>query len=155
MSAFPGYYQTGDAGVIDADGMIHIMGRTDDVINVAGHRLSTGALEEVVASIDSVAECAVVGVADRLKGQLPTALMVLKAGTEKPSEAVSLRLWRWFVRKLARLLPLRMQLSLPGYRKRALVRFCGPRCVQLQKIARTKCLQQSMIQRSLMKSKLH
>ena len=89
MSAFPGYYQTGDAGVIDADGMIHIMGRTDDVINVAGHRLSTGALEEVVASIDSVAECAVVGVADRLKGQLPTALMVLKAGTEKPSEAVS------------------------------------------------------------------
>ena len=89
MSTFPGYYQTGDAGVIDAEGMIHIMGRTDDVINVAGHRLSTGALEEVVAGIDAVAECAVVGVADRLKGQLPTALMVLKANTDKSADVVS------------------------------------------------------------------
>ena len=69
--ASPGYYETGDAGVIDEDGYVHIMARTDDVINVAGHRLSTGAMEECAASHPDVAECAVVGVADALKGQLP------------------------------------------------------------------------------------
>ena len=80
MREFPGYYQTGDAGMIDQDGYVFVMSRTDDVMNVAGHRLSTGAFEEVIASHPAVAECAVVGIADDLKGQLPLGLIVLKAG---------------------------------------------------------------------------
>ena len=83
MTEFPGYYQSGDAGMIDADGYVFVMSRTDDVMNVAGHRLSTGALEEVLASHPAVAECAVVGVSDELKGQLPLGLLVLKSGVEE------------------------------------------------------------------------
>ena len=82
-TAFPGYYQTADAGYIDEDGYVFVMGRTDDIINVAGHRLSTGAIEEVLASHPDVAECAVIGVADELKGQLPLGLLVLKAGVDR------------------------------------------------------------------------
>jgi propionyl-CoA synthetase len=84
LSAFPGYYQTADAGYLDDAGYVFVMGRTDDIINVAGHRLSTGAMEEVLASHPDVAECAVVGVADELKGQLPVGFLVLKAGVERP-----------------------------------------------------------------------
>ena len=80
MTEFPGFYQTGDAGMIDEDGYVFVMARTDDVMNVAGHRLSTGALEEVLARHPAVAECAVIGVTDDLKGQLPLGLLVLKAG---------------------------------------------------------------------------
>jgi len=80
LKPYPGYYLTGDGGYIDADGYLFIMGRTDDVINVAGHRLSTGEMEEVVASHSSVAECAVIGVADEIKGQLPVGFVVLKDG---------------------------------------------------------------------------
>jgi propionyl-CoA synthetase len=80
LSTFPGYYQTADAGYVDADGYLFIMGRTDDIINVAGHRLSTGGMEEVVAAHPAVAECAVIGVADSLKGQVPLGFVVLKAG---------------------------------------------------------------------------
>ena len=83
LSTFPGYYETGDAGFIDEDGYIHVMSRTDDVINVAGHRLSTGAIEEVLASHPDVAECAVIGAADALKGQLPLGFLVLKAGVKR------------------------------------------------------------------------
>jgi propionyl-CoA synthetase len=83
LSAYPGYYQTADAGFIDDDGYIHVMTRTDDIINVAGHRLSTGGIEEVVAAHPDVAECAVMGVADPLKGQVPLGLVVLKAGVER------------------------------------------------------------------------
>ena len=82
LATFPGYYETGDAGFIDEDGYIHVMSRTDDVINVAGHRLSTGAIEEVLAGHRDVAECAVIGAADKLKGQLPLGFLVLKAGVE-------------------------------------------------------------------------
>jgi propionyl-CoA synthetase len=82
LAAYPGYYQTADAGFIDEDGYIHVMTRTDDIINVAGHRLSTGGIEEVVAAHPAVAECAVMGVADQLKGQVPLGLVVLKAGVE-------------------------------------------------------------------------
>jgi propionyl-CoA synthetase len=82
MSAFDGYYLTGDGGRIDADGYVYVMGRTDDVINVAGHRLSTGGMEEVLASHPAVAECAVIGVADPMKGQVPRGFVVLKAGVE-------------------------------------------------------------------------
>ncbi|GLK65771.1 propionyl-CoA synthetase [Paracoccus kondratievae] len=80
LDHFPGYYETGDAGYIDEDGYLYIMARTDDVINVAGHRLSTGAMEEVLASHSAVAECAVIGVADSLKGQSPVGFLCLKAG---------------------------------------------------------------------------
>ena len=83
LEAFPGYYETGDAGYIDEDGYIHVMSRTDDVINVAGHRLSTGAIEEVLAAHRDVAECAVIGASDPLKGQLPLGFLVLKAGVER------------------------------------------------------------------------
>jgi propionyl-CoA synthetase len=77
LSAFPGYYQTADAGYIDDEGYVFVMARTDDIINTAGHRLSTGAMEEVLAAHPDVAECAVVGVADDLKGQLPVGFLVL------------------------------------------------------------------------------
>jgi propionyl-CoA synthetase len=80
LSKYPGYYETGDAGYIDEDGYVFVMSRTDDVINVAGHRLSTGAIEEVLASHPDVAECAVVGVSDDLKGELPLGFLVLSAG---------------------------------------------------------------------------
>jgi propionyl-CoA synthetase len=82
LSAFPGYYQTADAGYLDEHDYLFVMSRTDDIINVAGHRLSTGAIEEILASHPAVAETAVIGVADELKGQLPVGFLVLKAGVE-------------------------------------------------------------------------
>jgi propionyl-CoA synthetase len=82
LSAFDGYYLSGDGGFVDEDGYLYVMGRTDDVINVAGHRLSTGSMEAVIAQHPAVAECAVIGVADSLKGQLPRGFVVLKAGAE-------------------------------------------------------------------------
>lgn len=85
---FPGYYETGDAGYIDENGYVFVMARTDDVINVAGHRLSTGAMEEVLVSHPDVAECAVIGVADPMKGQLPLGLLVLNAGVERDNETI-------------------------------------------------------------------
>jgi propionyl-CoA synthetase len=85
FSRYPGYYETGDAGYIDDDGYVFVMARTDDVINVAGHRLSTGAMEEVLADHPDVAECAVIGIADKLKGQLPLGLLVLNAGVNRDS----------------------------------------------------------------------
>jgi propionyl-CoA synthetase len=84
LSRFPGFYETADAGYVDEDGYVYIMARTDDIINVAGHRLSTGAMEEVLAGHPSVAECAVIGVADALRGQVPIGFVVLKAGVERP-----------------------------------------------------------------------
>jgi propionyl-CoA synthetase len=83
LTRYPGHYLTGDGGHFDEDGYLYVMGRIDDVINVAGHRLSTGAMEEVIAAHPDVAECAVIGVADELKGQLPVGFVVLKAGSER------------------------------------------------------------------------
>jgi propionyl-CoA synthetase len=88
LEHFPGYYETGDAGMIDEDGYLYIMARTDDVINVAGHRLSTGGMEEVLASHPDVAECAVIGVADDLKGQLPMGFVCLTKGVDRPHEDI-------------------------------------------------------------------
>ena len=88
LDRFEGYYETGDAGYIDDDGYIYVMSRTDDIINVAGHRLSTGAIEEVLADHPDVAECAVMGVADQLKGQLPVGLIVLKAGVDRDTDDI-------------------------------------------------------------------
>ncbi|MDB9817852.1 propionyl-CoA synthetase [Pelagibacterales bacterium] len=89
MSNYPGYYQTYDAGYIDEDGDVWIMSRTDDIINVAGHRLSTGAMEEVLSEHPDVAECAVIGIADKLKGQLPLGFVILKNGTTKPETDIT------------------------------------------------------------------
>ncbi|MEM8596158.1 MAG: propionyl-CoA synthetase, partial [Pseudomonadota bacterium] len=83
-----GYYETGDAGYLDEDGYVYIMARTDDVINVAGHRLSTGAMEEVLAGHPDVAECAVIGVADELKGQVPLGFLCLSAGCERSHDEI-------------------------------------------------------------------
>jgi len=88
LSEFPGYYKTSDAGFRDADGYLTILGRTDDIINVAGHRLSTGGMEEVIASHPDVAECAVLGVKDAIKGEAPCGFVVLKAGVVKPNEVI-------------------------------------------------------------------
>ncbi len=87
LNDFPGYYRTGDAGYIDEDGYVFVMARTDDIINVAGHRLSTGGIEEVIANHPDVAECAVVGIADPIKGQVPAGFVVLNAGvTREPAQ---------------------------------------------------------------------
>jgi propionyl-CoA synthetase len=88
LSIFPGMYASGDGGYLDEDGYVYIMGRTDDVINVAGHRLSTGSLEAVVATHELVAECAVIGVADAIKGQIPKAFVVLKSGAQVDAEVL-------------------------------------------------------------------
>ncbi len=88
MSAFPGYYETGDAGYIDEDGYVFVMSRTDDIINVAGHRLSTGGMEEVLAGHKDVAECAVIGINDALKGQVPLGFVVLKSGVSRAGEDI-------------------------------------------------------------------
>jgi propionyl-CoA synthetase len=88
LATFPGYYETGDAGLIDEDGYLYIMARTDDVINVAGHRLSTGAMEEVLAGHPEVAECAVIGVTDQLKGQLPMGFVCLNNGCETSHDQI-------------------------------------------------------------------
>jgi propionyl-CoA synthetase len=89
LADFPGWYRSGDAGMIDADGDVSVMGRTDDIINVAGHRLSTGQMEEVLAAHPDVAECAVIGKADALKGQAPLGLVVLKAGVARPEADIA------------------------------------------------------------------
>jgi propionyl-CoA synthetase len=88
LSAFPGYYETSDAGYIDEDGYVFVMARTDDIINVAGHRLSTGAMEEAISGHPDVAECAVMGVEDQLKGQVPLGMLVLNAGVERDEAEV-------------------------------------------------------------------
>ncbi|KAA5607461.1 propionyl-CoA synthetase [Roseospira marina] len=88
MDEYPGYYKTGDAGFVDEEGYVYVMTRTDDIINVAGHRLSTGAMEEVLANHPDVAECAVIGVHDDMKGQMPLGFMVLKAGVTRDADTI-------------------------------------------------------------------
>ena len=92
MTTFPGYYETSDGGYIDEDGYVYVMGRMDDVINIAGHRLSTGAMEEVIATHPDIAECAVIGTDDQLKGQLPVGLFVLKSGVDRDVEEIQTEL---------------------------------------------------------------
>lgn len=92
MTTFPGYYETSDGGYIDDDGYVYVMGRMDDVINIAGHRLSTGAMEEVISTHQDIAECAVIGTDDQLKGQLPVGLFVLKSGVTRDVEDIKTEL---------------------------------------------------------------
>ena len=102
---FPGYYKTADAGFKDEDGYLFIMGRTDDIINVAGHRLSTGGMEEVLAAHPDVAECAVIGIADALKGEVPCGFIVLKAGVTRDVARSRRRSSRWCARRSGRSRP--------------------------------------------------
>jgi propionyl-CoA synthetase len=88
LAEFPGYYKTADAGYLDEDGYVYVMGRTDDIINVAGHRLSTGGMEEVLAGHQDVAECAVLGIKDELKGEVPCGFIVLKTGVNRPHDEI-------------------------------------------------------------------
>src|SRR4029453_4488383 len=88
LAEFPGYYKTADAGYKDEDGYIYVMSRTDDIINVSGHRLSTRGMEEVLASHADVAECAVLGIKDDLKGEVPCGFIVLKAGVNRPPSEI-------------------------------------------------------------------
>ncbi|MGB1239478.1 MAG: AMP-binding enzyme [Pseudomonadales bacterium] len=92
LETFDGYYNTGDGGFVDDSGYVFITGRTDDVINVSGHRLSTGEMEEALSSHEAIAECAVIGVPDQLKGQLPLGLVVLKAGSDISGEQLGVEL---------------------------------------------------------------
>jgi propionyl-CoA synthetase len=113
LADFPGWYRTGDGGVIDAEGDVWVMGRTDDVINVAGHRLSTGAIEEVLASHPDVAECAVVGAQDALKGQAPLGFFVLKASVTRPGAAVAEELVALVRERIGPVAAFRVALSVP------------------------------------------
>src|SRR5208282_493077 len=89
LAEFPGYYKTADAGYKDDDGYVYVMSRTDDIINVAGHRLSTGGMEEVLASHPAVAECAVLGIKDELKGEVPCGFIVLKSGVNTDAATIA------------------------------------------------------------------
>ena len=95
FNEFPGYYKTSDAGYMDEDGYVYVMGRTDDIINVAGHRLSTGGMEEILASHPDVAECAVLGIKDAIKGEVPCGFLVLKAGVTRSRPRSKRRSSRW------------------------------------------------------------
>jgi propionyl-CoA synthetase len=125
LSEFPGYYTTSDAGYVDADGYVYVMARTDDVINVAGHRLSTGQMEEVVARHQDVAECAVIGVADALKGQSPAAFVVLNAGVNRDPRDIEteiVRLVRDTIGPVAALKTVRVVNRLPKTRSGKILR---------------------------------
>ncbi|MEL7544295.1 MAG: propionyl-CoA synthetase [Pseudomonadota bacterium] len=113
LSAFPGYYETSDAGYLDDDGYVYVMARTDDIINVAGHRLSTGGMEEVVASHPDVAECAVVGIADTMKGQVPAGLIVLNSGVDRTAEEIESEVVKLVREKIGPVAAFKLVLSVP------------------------------------------
>ena len=123
LAEFPGYYKTADAGFKDDEGYIYVMSRTDDIINVAGHRLSTGGMEEVLSGHKDVAECAVIGVADALKGEIPCGFIVLKAGVNRPSPRSSRNASASFARRSARSRLSSWRSPSPDYRRRARARF--------------------------------
>jgi propionyl-CoA synthetase len=139
LSHFEGYYLTGDAGVLDEDGYLWVMSRIDDVINVAGHRLSTGALEEALASNENVAECAVIGVEDQLKGEMPLGFVVLNAGTEVDEEELKntlVQVVRSLVGPIATPRDILIVDRLPKTRR---AKFCGEPCAQSQTTNTTTC----------------
>src|ERR1700729_3514414 len=113
LAEFPGYYKTSDAGLKDEDGYLTILGRTDDIINVAGHRLSTGGMEEVVASHPDVAECAVLGVKDEVKGETPCGFVVLKAGVNRPPEEIEAEVVRLVRDKIGPVAAFKMAFVVP------------------------------------------
>ena len=145
MSAFPGFYQTADAGFIDADGYIHVMTRTDYIINVAGHRLSTGGIEEVLAAHPDVAECAVIGVADALKGQVPLGLLVLKAGVARPAEEIERGAVALVRERIGPVASLPRRWSSPACRRPGRARSCAARCARSPTARITRCRRRSTI----------
>ena len=125
FNEFPGYYKTSDAGYNDEDGYVYVMGRTDDIINVAGHRLSTGGMEEMLAAHPDVAECAVLGIRDAIKGEVPCGFLVLKAGVRAARPRSKRRSWRWCARSSARSPPSSSRSRWRGCRRRARARSCA------------------------------
>ncbi len=113
LTEFPGYYETADAGYKDENGYLYIMARTDDIINVAGHRLSTGGMEEVLASHPDVAECAVVGIADQLKGQVPAGFLVLNSGVERSIDEIETEVIRLVREKIGPVASFKIALTVP------------------------------------------
>lgn len=113
LSAYPGYYETADAGYKDENGYLYIMARTDDIINVAGHRLSTGGMEEVLASHPDVAECAVIGIADQLKGQLPAGFIVLNSGVERSSDEIEREVIQLIRQKIGPVAAFKIAMTVP------------------------------------------
>jgi len=113
LSVYPGYYTTSDAGYIDEDGYVWVMGRTDDIINVAGHRLSTGGMEEVLASHQAVAECAVIGMKDPLKGEVPCGFVVLKSGVNRPQTEIEAELVALVREKIGPVAAFRLAITVP------------------------------------------
>ena len=131
LSAYPGYYLTGDGGYLDEDGYLYVMGRTDDVLNVAGHRLSTGSLEAALAGHKAVAECAVIGVHDDLKGQVPRALVVLKAqgvDAEADGDRIKRELVAGSAPRWGPWRPCARSTSWPACRRRGRARSCARQC---------------------------
>ena len=118
LNECPGYYKTADAGFKDEDGYIHVVSRTDDIINVAGHRLSTGGIEEVLSAHKDVAECAVIGIADTLKGEVSCGFVVLKTGVQRPVSEIGGNALLSSATRSARLPPSSLRLRLLGCRRR-------------------------------------
>jgi propionyl-CoA synthetase len=113
LKEYPGYYKTADAGYKDEDGYVYVMSRTDDIINVAGHRLSTGGMEEVLASHPDVAECAVLGIRDDLKGEVPCGFIVLKAGVNRPHEEIEKEIVALVREKIGPVASFRLAITVP------------------------------------------
>jgi propionyl-CoA synthetase len=113
LEAFPGYYSTSDAGYRDEDGYLYIMGRTDDIINVAGHRLSTGGMEEVLSAHPDVAECAVIGIKDALKGEQPCGFIVLKYGANRPHDVIEKEIVKLVRDKIGPVAAFKLVLTVP------------------------------------------
>ena len=113
LEEFPGYYKTADAGIMDEDGYLFIMARTDDIINVAGHRLSTGGMEEVIAGHGDVAECAVIGIADKLKGQMPVGFLILKSGVDRPETEIEAEVVKLVREKIGPVAAFKTALTVP------------------------------------------
>ena len=153
MATFPGYYETSDGGYIDEDGYVFVMGRIDDVINIAGHRLSTGAMEEVVATHPHVAECAVFGTDDQLKGQKPLGLVVLKAGVECDEEALKTELVQMVRNQIGPIACYERQRLFPAFPRPGPARSCAAPCVPLPAAKNIGCPRPSMIRPVLMKSR--
>ena len=151
MTNYEGYYETYDAGHIDEDGYIWIMSRTDDIINVAGHRLSTGAIEEVLSEHQSVAECAVLGIADKLKGQLPIGLIVLKSGVEKDHEIISKECIQMVRNKIGPVAAFKIVIVIKDYQKLDLEKYCVALSEKLLTMKNIKCPLLLMIQQYLLK----
>lgn len=153
LSQFPGYYVSGDGGYLDEEGYLFIMGRIDDVINVAGHRLSTGEMEEIVGAHPAVAECAVVGVHDELKGQLPLGFVVLKDGVKIDPTELEQELIGKVRNEIGAVAVLNKPWWLSDYPKRAQAKFCAVPSVKLLMVNNTLCHLPSTIRAVLMKSK--